>query len=174
MSVKLLKHWLIEVIKTSLYKMMLLMIIIIFPSFSSALDILATGNWTRSVDADDLTGNAGSNLTPAIASIENQVIIEISNAVDASDEWRVDVKHDAFWTGNLEISVKRTSNGIGSGSIAGGYDLFVPVSTLDSTFFSGSGNRTGINVQIRITSNSIIITPDIFSTALTFTVVDIP
>ena len=137
-----------------------------------AIDIAVTGAWSLSIDAGDLTGGAGTDLTSTYESGASQVTVTISNTGGAGDNWRVDVKRtDGTWHGDFTLSVQRTAGGTGGGSLTGG-DEYQAVGTTDSAFFSGAGDWTDVPVQLKLTGVSVQVPPSGYSTTVTYTVVD--
>ncbi len=135
-------------------------------------DITATGNWSETIDASDLIGGAGSDLTSTYESASAQTSITITNTQNNVDDWRVDVRRaDTTWHGNFTLSVQRTGDGTGGGSISGGVS-YQAVGTTDASFFSGAGDRTGITVQLKLDGMSVQVPINTYSTTVTFTVVD--
>ena len=154
--------------------LIMLMAFFLLAPGARAIDILEVGVWSRTVDANDLILGAGSNLKSTYESNSDQGLIAISNTSGDSDNWRVDVRRsDVSWNENLVLSVKRTGNGTGAGSISGGSD-YQAVSAGDSEFFSGSGNRSDIPVQLQVSGMSVTIAPATYSTSIVYTVVDTP
>ena len=136
-------------------------------------DITVTGSWFLTIDASDLQSGAGSDLVDTYTSTSNAVQVDITGTAGSTDSWRVDVrKSDSNWHSDFRLRVRRTSDGTGSGSISGG-DSFITVTNSDKVFFSGSGDRTGIDVQLRLRYVSIQIPPDTYTTTVHYTVVDI-
>ena len=150
-----------------------LVIFFLLPLVAGAIDISVTGDWTNlSITANDLAAGAGSNLNPQDTSNVNQVTIDIFNTTGNADSWRVDVKKtDTTWGSIPVLSVKRYDDGAGGGSISGGLG-FQPVGTTDLSFFSGTGNRSGIHIQLQINNLSLSLSPGNYSTTITYTVVD--
>ena len=140
---------------------------------SEAIDISAVGGWNEGIDESDLVSGAGSDLIDIYESATNATVLTISGCVDNNDNWRVDVKRtDGTWHGNFTFYVKRTSDGEGGGSISGGLS-YIGVTTTDTQFFIGAGNRNSINLQYKLTGMSINVSPTNYNTAITFTVVDV-
>jgi len=134
-------------------------------------NITATGGWSETIDAFDLQAGAGSDLIDRYESNPNAVRINITGAGGGS--WRVDIsKMDDNWDADFHLYARRTSGGIGSGTISGGTS-YMEVEDFDKPFFSGSRNRWIISVQLRLTGVSVQIPPDTYSTDVVFTVVDI-
>jgi hypothetical protein len=138
----------------------------------AAISITVTGSWVETIDKNDLLSGAGSDLQTTYTSVSGQISIDISGTSGASDAWRVDIrKVDDNWNNNLYPYVMRISDGTG-GSVSGGAS-YQEVSDINTSFFSGSGDVTGINVQLRLTGASIQIPPASYSTVFYYTVVDI-
>ncbi len=137
----------------------------------SAISITLTGGWSETIDENDLQAGAGSDLIDTYESDSDAVSISISEATGAEDTWRVDVKKvDTNWHGNFILYVKRTSDGTG-GSVSGGTSYQQMTDTYQS-FFSGSDDVSGINVQLKLSGVSIQIPLDIYTTTVYYTVVD--
>jgi hypothetical protein len=140
--------------------------------FAFAIDISEVGNWAVNVDANDLISGAGSDLTSTYESSADQGLIAITGTTGDSDNWRVDVRRsDTSWHGDLTLFVKRTGDGTGSGSISDG-TAYQAVTTTDTALFSGSGDRSNIPVQLKISGASVAIPPSAYATSIIYTVVD--
>ena len=141
-------------------------------SGAGAIDITVAGPWSLTIDADDLIGGAGSELNSTYESTANQTLIAISNTAGNDDNWRVDVRRaDTTWHNDFTLSVKRTGDGSGGGSVSGG-SAYQAVGTTDSAFFSGSGDRSDVPIQLKLSGVSLQIPPDTYLTAITYRVVD--
>ena len=120
-------------------------------SFSQAeaglRDILASGGWSTTISATDLTAGAGSNIGDK-ESNSNATLLDVSAT---GYSYKVDINRDnASWNANLSLYLKRTSGGTsGSGFVAGG-TTYTLVGTSSSTFFTGTGSRSGIAVQYKL------------------------
>ncbi len=135
-------------------------------------DITATGNWSETIDASDLSAGAGTDLTSTYESAASQTLITISNTGGSSDTWRVDVRRaDTTWHGDFTLSVQRTGSGTGGGPISGGTS-YQAVGTSDASFFSGGGDKTDVPVQLKLDGMSVQVPINTYSTTVTFTVVD--
>jgi len=147
-----------------------LVVLILIPIKTGAIQISVTGSWTRTIDAADLQGLAGSDLNPVYESATNQIGIEIRQT---SANWSVDIKKiDTNWHGNFHLFVRRTSNGNGSGSISGG-TTYQEVTDVDQAFFSGFRVRTFIDIQLRLEGVSVQVPQDSYTTTLYYTVTEI-
>jgi hypothetical protein len=142
----------------------------LFVSFPvSAGDIVATGGWNETVDSSDLTSGAGSDLASTYQSIASATDLDVTAAAD----YRVDVRRtDGTWSGDFTLSVRRTAIGGGSGTVSGG-TTYQSVTTTDAEFFTGNGNRSGIKLQYQLEGMSVSISPDTYTTTVTYTIVDL-
>jgi hypothetical protein len=140
----------------------------------AAISITVTGDWAETIDENDLIGGAGSELVSDYESASDQVTITISGTIDPSDAWRVDVrKININWDSNLHFYVRRTSDGTGPGGISGGTS-YQEVTDAYLSFFSGSGDRSDIHIQLELSGVSVQIPPDNYSITVYYTVVDTP
>ena len=138
----------------------------------AGISITVSGAWFERIDKNDLISGPGSDLKSAYTSVSGQVSIDISGTAGPEDAWRVDVrKQDDNWNNDLHQYVRRTSDGSG-GSVGGG-DSYQEATDIYTSFFSGSGDVTGIKVQLRLTGVSIQIPLSSYSAVLYYTVVDI-
>lgn len=139
--------------------------------FSEAeLTINVTGNWSETIDASDLQAGAGSDLKSTYESAADAGLLTISDT--AGGAWRVDVRRsDTTWHTNFTLSVKRTGDGSGGGSISGGTE-YQAISTTNVEFFSGAGDR-GILLQLKLDGMSLGIPPGAYSTTIIYTVEDL-
>jgi len=138
---------------------------------STALDITVTGNWNITIDSDDLVGGAGTDLQNSHLSGSAQITIDISNATSSTDNWQVSISRTG-WVSGVSLSVRRTTVGTGPGSISGGTS-YLAVTSNPQPFFSGAGDRTNINLQLKIETLSLQNLPNIHSSTVTYTVIDI-
>lgn len=142
---------------------------LLIPLLASAGDIFATGGWSRTVDSSDLTSGAGSDLTSSYESAASATDLDLTAAAD----YRVDVRRtDGTWDGDFTLYVKRTQAGSGAGTISGGA-AYQGVTTTDAEFFTGNGDRTGVKVQYQLDGMSVTVSPDTYSSTVTFTIVDL-
>jgi len=156
-----------------LFVLILFLFFLLFFQEAEAIDISAIGGWTQTISASNLISGAGSDLNPTYTSVANASAITITNCKNKNDNWRVDVRRvDTNWHANFTLQAQRASAGTGAGAISGG-TTFINIGTIDMTFFSGSGDRSGINCQYRLTGMSISIDPGTYSTTVIYTLVDI-
>ena len=150
-------------------KVIFIIVIFLLPlayAEAGTLDITASGGWNFTITAADLTAGAGSNIGDK-ESASNATLITISGT---GFSWKVNVRRsDSSWHGNLTLYARRTSDGTGSGIVFGGTS-YMPVGTTDTQFFSGSGSRSNIAVQYRL-SSSVSVPPGSYNTTVTYTIV---
>jgi hypothetical protein len=134
---------------------------------ASAMDIASSGDWTRTINAADLTGGAGTDLNSEYDSPVGITSINISNGTGS---WQVTVRRDtSSWPAGLHVWVRRTSDGTGTGSISGGAG-YVEITTLDTVVFSGAEARNNVALQFRVTGLSKNVTPDTYVSSVIYTV----
>ena len=133
-----------------------------------AISISAPGSWPQTINASNLTGGAGSNLTPTYESDPAAVSITIT----AAGNWKVQVKTIASTLpGSLHLYIQRTSDGSGLGSISGG-NSYQEVTDIDQDFFSGNIDRSNVSIQLELTGVSIQVPPDTYTATIQYTVSD--
>jgi hypothetical protein len=139
---------------------------------AQAIDISAAGGLNRTIGSSDLVSGAGSALAGDYESPASASSIDVFNCADNSDNWRIDVSRSGgTWSGDFTLQVRRTSDGSGGGSVSGGIS-YIAVGTTAGQFFSGGGNRNGMNVQYKLSGVSLQIAPGTYATTVIYTVVD--
>jgi hypothetical protein len=142
------------------------------PGAACAMDVALTGSWTVSLGASDLASGPGSPFTSTQASASSEIRIDVTLTAGNTDNWRLDVrKADTTWDPSIHVWVRRTGTGSGAGSVADGLS-WVEVTSTDTEFYSGAGDRTGIPVQVRITGISLSVPPASYYANLTYSLVD--
>jgi hypothetical protein len=135
---------------------------------ASAATLSSSGNWSRTIDSSDLVGGAGSALNSQYQSASAATTLDVSGALLSS--WNVTARiATGTWNGNFHLSVKRTSNGSGLGSISGGTS-FTELTSVDTQIFSGSLNRSGITIQYQLTGVSVTVAPNTYSSSVIYTI----
>lgn len=133
-----------------------------------AVDIAVTGSWFETVDRADLSAGAGSDVRTPIESSAAQVTLDITNTLGAG--WTVQLaRSDISWPAGVAIAARRTSDGAGGGSIAGGA-AYVAANGAPQIFFTGTGDRTGIQIQIRTEGLSVRTAPGTYTSGLIYSV----
>lgn len=137
-----------------------------------ALTFTVTGGWSLSVGLSDLAATAGSDFVSEYTSAANAVVIDVSGALLDTDPWTVTIQRtDVSWDGSLTLSMARTSGGLGSGSISGGTSFQV-VALTAQTFFVGTGDRSSIQIQLKLAGMSVTIGSGLQATQVTLTLLD--
>jgi len=140
---------------------------------AQAIDLTAAGSWSRTITASDLQAGAGSNLVATYASGASQVSLTLTGTTGADDNWRIDVRRaDDLWHNDFSLSVRRTGDGTGPGTIIGG-DVYQAITLTDASFFSGAGDRAGVTLQLQLSGLSVSVPPATYLTTITYTVVDV-
>ena len=135
-----------------------------------AQNISVIGNWSETIQASDLQSGAGSDLIDTYESLPDQIEVAITGA--ANKTWRIDVsKVDNLWDSRFQLFVKRTSDGLGSGSVTGGTS-YQEVTNTEQSFFNGYKNCSNIYLQLKASGISIQIPPNTYSTTVYYTVID--
>jgi hypothetical protein len=134
-----------------------------------AANITISGSWSRTIGSGDLQGGAGSNLNPTYASSSNQVYMSVTTTLT---NWRVDIlRIDSSWNSNFVLSIRRTGNGMGSGTVSGGTN-YQTILTTSQTLVTGSGNLYLIALQEQLGGVSVSIPVATYSTTIQYTAVD--
>ena len=140
---------------------------------SMAVTITAIGGVSRTIGSSDLLSGAGSDLRDTYESPSDATTIQILDCSGTVESWRVDVsRSDVEWDNNLTLFVRRTSNGIGDGTIRDGEE-YQEVTSSSASLFSGEGDRQFINVQYKLTGESTQVPRNQYISNIIFTVVDI-
>ena len=122
-----------------------------------AADITASGGWYKSIDADDLTGGAGSNLRDPLESGVSATILNVTATVG----WKVTAARTGGFKGGL--SVKESG---------GGY-VVIPESGANDFITKYSGNQSDIGCQYQLSGISINDAPGTLGeTTVTYTVIE--
>jgi hypothetical protein len=147
---------------------------IIFNAFAPPnLSIKITGKWNLKIDENDLVGGAGTTFPDAFESKTDEISITISKTTTPTTPWRVDIRRiDINWHPNLTLFVKRTSDGTGDGTIDNG-TTYQQVTLIDQFFFSGTGERSKIDIQLKIEGVSLPVPVDTYSTEIYYTVTEL-
>jgi len=136
----------------------------------AAVSIIVSGSWSLSIDASDLVAGAGSDLIDTYESNSDQIVLDIDVG---RGNFRVDVsKINTNWHSDFQLYVRRTSDGTGSGEISGGTSYQEVTDTYQS-LFTFKKDRTGINLQLKLSGVSVQVAPDTYTTTVYYTVVKI-
>lgn len=136
-------------------------------TMAGAADLTALGTWVATISSQSLTGGAGSGLAQQVESLTAVTTLTISNT---SGAWSLRAhRSGGHEHGDVTVYVRRTSNGTGTGTIAGGSG-YVELTTADAELFSGSENRNGVTLQFKISGVSHRLTPDTYFSNIVFTI----
>lgn len=126
------------------------------------------GNWTETITRDDLVAGAGSDLRSSFESSVAQATLDVTQTGGSS--WTLKVRFGGTqWPADVSLAVRRTSNGTGAGAISGGTG-YLPVTSADQILFTGSGDRS--NIQLQLQADGFSVTrhpPDFYTTTLIYT-----
>jgi hypothetical protein len=141
-----------------------------FPASAVAFDVATTGSWTLNITAADLRSGAGSDLTDTYDSGAGAVTLDVTGAAGSGDPWRVEVRRsDVVWPASVHLWVRRAGAGTGAGAVSGG-SSFQEITSSDTVFFSGTGDRASIPLELRVTGVSLRVTSDTYAASVTYTV----
>ncbi|MGB8952364.1 MAG: hypothetical protein WCC06_06840 [Candidatus Aminicenantales bacterium] len=139
----------------------------------TAITITLWGSWTETINSSDLLGPPGSDLNPSYESSATQVTLNLRNTQNRN--WEVDVrKVDSTWNPLLHLYLRRTSDGNGRGWISGGTPNYLEVTdSYDSRFIWGRDNRTEIYLQFKVDGVSVAIPPNVYTTTIYYTAIEV-
>lgn len=139
-----------------------------------SIKIRITGKWTLRIDDKDLIGGAGSDFAAEWESAINEISIAITKTTaGGTGPWRVDIHRiNSNWNSNIHLYAKRTSEGIGDGTITGG-TAYQEITEVTQYFFDGSADRSKIEIQLKATNISVQMGMDDFITTLYYTITDL-
>ncbi|MHB1146068.1 MAG: hypothetical protein ACYC01_00580 [Lutibacter sp.] len=137
--------------------------------FSQGIELTVTGNWSKNITATDIS-EAGNDYPATYASNTNQTLLTI-NPKNLNKPINVYVsRSDISWNSNLNLKVKRTSNGTnGNTNISGGL-IYQTITNIDANFFVCYGYHTFIPLQYEITGISVLLPVQSYSATITYTV----
>ena len=139
-----------------------------------SISLKITGKWTLTLRATDLIGGAGTDYLSEQESAVDQISITISKTATPTTPWRMDIKRvDINWNPNLHLYGRRTADGTGTGTINGG-TVYQEITLTDQEFFTGTGERSKIEVQLKLSGISVFnLVEDTFDTTLYYTVTEL-
>ncbi len=143
--------------KLLLFFILLYSILFTPPLQADEVEIFTSGGWFLTIGETDLIFGAGSNLKSTYLSPPDATLVDIK--CEKKTSWSVYArKLQTQDLNDLEIFVRRTSDGEGKGSIEGG-EYFIPLRESYTELFWGIGERIGITLQYKITGISINLSP---------------
>jgi hypothetical protein len=129
----------------------------------AAITMSCVGSWTVNVQ---LVGPSGGSDTYESPSGQLQVSV---TGISGRRNWTVTVRRST--TGlppGATLYIRRTGNGSGTGSIAGG-TAYQELTTGDVLFFTGTGPRTAIYVQVKLYIPGVLADPTTYVNQITYT-----
>jgi hypothetical protein len=149
-----------------------LLVLLLVAAGAGALAIDVAGGWSLSLGLPDLAGPAGSDFLPEYTSAANAMVVDVSGALLDTEPWTVTIhRADMAWDSSLSLSAKRTSDGVGAGSITGGL-AFQTVTLVAQTLSQGTGNRSSIQLQLKLAGVSVTMGSRILDTQVVLTLLD--
>jgi hypothetical protein len=137
------------------------------------ITIKTVRRWRLTLDAADLIGGGGTDFPVILESAVDEVEIDISKTLGPTAPWRVDVRStEVNWRPEYRLYVRRSSDGLGDGSIAGG-TVYQEITGVDQVFFSGTGDRTKIELQFRLEGVSVGVPLDTYTADVHYTVTEL-
>ena len=138
-------------------------------AFGQGIELTVTGNWAKNIAASDIN-EAGNDYPTSYASNINQTLLTINPKNDNKLIYVYVKKTDIAWHTNLNLKVKRTSNGTnGNTNISGGL-IYQTITNVDANFFICKGYHTFIPLQYEITGISVVLPVQNYSTEIMYTV----
>ena len=151
------------------YLIVIFLFFIISADTCRSVAIEVVGDWSETIDVTDLQSGPGSDIVSNHESASNVGVVDITGT---TSNWDVDVKKtDSNWHANFTLNVRRTSDGSGAGSISGGTS-YQEITDTDASFFSGYRSRSNVNLQLQLTGASVQITPDTYTTTISYTITE--
>jgi len=130
-------------------------------------DITTLGSWTETITAANLVAGAGSDLQSSYESTSGTTTVSVHGP---PGNWTVLARRGAgSWHSNVTLYIKRTSDGVGTGTISGG-EAYVELTGSDTAIFTCTNQRISVAMQYKLTGVSCDITPSTYSAPIIFTV----
>ena len=127
-----------------------------------------SGDWFLYLDHTHVISEPGDPIVILAESPVDQVDMDIVAAGNRS--WKIDVRRsDLLWHEDLELSVRKTSDGSGVGSIAGG-SHYLPLCDYDQLFLQGDHNRHAVYLQLKLECRSSDVEAGTYSTSVIYTI----
>ncbi len=124
------------------------------------------GDWTEVVTAANLLAGAGSDLQDQRESLAGVTTLTITNAPAS---WTVRARRGSRRNDNFSLFIRRMSSGRGSGTISGA-ESYVEITGRDAEVFSGTGDRSAISLQFKLTGLARNVSAATYLSSITFTV----
>jgi hypothetical protein len=119
-----------------------------------SLETETAGGWLLSVTGTDISDGPGGDVTGSYESRAGNQTLTVSGTSGPTDPWTVSVRRsDSAWDSDLILEARVSSSGSGNGAIeaSGAYRV---VTQTYQDFFSGTGDRENVTVQLRLSGIS--------------------
>lgn len=141
-------------------------ILIFIATCGTAQNIIVKGGWQVSASTGSFL--AGEDVSQVLTSTSNQIEVTVNGNVNKTS-WAVNVsKSDITWNNDIEIWVRRTGIGTGSGLCYGG-NVYQKVNNTSFKFIEGQRVQVAMPVQLEIRGITVTIPATAYSTNLIFT-----
>jgi hypothetical protein len=138
-----------------------------------AATLAATGSWTKTISAANLTGGAGTNLVSTHESANGVISLDVSNTPSTVLFYKVYARYTGpTWPSGVTLAVKRTADGISllPLSVILGSTDYITLGSTDTEIFTGLLDRSGITLQVRVSGLSVAVTPAVYQANIVFTI----
>ncbi|PKP14234.1 MAG: hypothetical protein CVU08_01160 [Bacteroidetes bacterium HGW-Bacteroidetes-3] len=140
--------------------------------YSQKDKLTVSGDWSKIITASDIS-DAGNDYQSSFVSLANQSLITISPGGNSNNYVNINVrvhKEDNAWHNNLNLKIRRTSNGTNGNAIISGGLSFQTITGVATTLFSCTGNHTLVPLQYEILGVSVLLPVQTYSTTVVFTI----
>lgn len=132
------------------------------------VSIRINGEWHLYLTTYDLINTP--NQVPQYVSDNSQIDLDIKQS---KTDWIISVCCiQNYWPSQLDVYLRRTSDGNGPGYVSGGTG-WKEVETISESFFIGNRQRSNIDIQCGIDGISLQLSPDIYSSTIVYTITDL-
>ncbi|QVL51028.1 MAG: hypothetical protein KFB96_11830 [Thiocapsa sp.] len=136
----------------AVYLCVAVLVLATFVAHGSRISLV--GSWSQPIGSSLLTGGPGTGIRSPIESDPVQATISISDTDQAA--WCVKVRQvSADMPTDVLLAVKRTTDGVGQGSILGGQNYLV-IGETEQILFEGIGDRSEIGLQYKLEGVTIL------------------
>lgn len=155
------------------FRLLMLFLVGLLATDARAHAIAKTGSWSVTVNSSDLASGAGSDLNSTKESSAGVVTLTLTDIGLGEASYRIDIRKasSSSLSSDVHLWVKRVTDGSGSGSITGGTS-YQEVTSVDTSFFSGTLDRSGIQVQYQLTGLGLSLNSGGGQATIRYTIVD--
>lgn len=159
-----------------LYILAMFAMMLLGGSATAQVVTVSVNSWHEEIDENDLSVplEAGYDLDPTMETSTNFNQLDVFN-VAKTKTWRVTVsRRDVNWPAALSLYIKRTSIGTPCAGCTGvnvgaSPSVYVQVVPLETDFIYGTGEVTGIDLQVKVEGLSLTLDADNYSTEIIYT-----